>query len=666
MIAPLPDRPLLGAAAGERSGERSKLARKWATLTTATTYVPLQPAEFRGRLEHVIDELVDAVFGEPAAAAECGAHLVELHCSGPAVLTPSLALLGSGLLALPELAGVPRLAEKVVQTMGAFAGGCTEAVRTSTLDQQDAMNRALIKALDDAQQTAGLAKTQLELVLASSASGIALTDRQGRFRWCSDRLGEILGYEEPEFAELTLFDVVHPDETSELHEAFDDLEGRTRLVRAEHRMRRADDETAWVSVSLSRSEEHFVVVIEDHTELNLLHGRLNHQALHDVLTGLPNRQYFTTRLERVLRHADPATGVTVYQLDLDAFSTITLGLGRRTGDQLLQSVAQRLAHVFADERAMVARFAADEFAVLVENSESTPDPVTTIRRINDELAAPVDVDGHGVAASASIGVVDRPPPAMRATELMETADLTLARARRNGRTQWALFDPAQDSFDRRDLGLAASLPGAWERGELGVTYRQVVGLGSEEVIGLDAVLSWGHSDPETLAEMAERTGMIMRLGRWLLRTACSHAVTADLPLHVGLSANQATDPDLVGEVLAAVKDSGLAADRLWLAMPGGSLRGDDAAENLRLLADTGVRTAIRGTTSDDVALLERLPVRSVRISQPAGEPGLVTRMLAELVTTAHLGGATVIVDGVATSTQMTWWRSIGADATVRH
>ncbi|GLZ30056.1 signal transduction protein [Lentzea sp. NBRC 105346] len=614
-------------------------------------------------MESLLDELVGAVLGDPATAHDLGGRLVELHCAGPAVLTPGLALLAKGLLALPELTAVPKVGEKVVLTMTAFAGGCAEAVRESTLEQQETMSRALMRALDDARQHLSTLKTQFEHVVTGTASGVALTDRQGRFQWTSERLGEILGFSAREFAEQTLFDVVHPDELPDLHESFAELEDRTQLIRTEHRLRRRDGENAWVSMSLSRSpDDRYITVVEDHTELNLLHGQLNHQALHDMLTRLPNRQYFTTRLERVLRHADPATGVTIYQLDLDAFSVITLGLGRRAGDVLLEAVADRLQRFFARPEAMVARFGADEFAVLVENSATTPDPVTTIHGVYDALAEPMPVDGQSVTVSASIGVVDRPPLEMPAAKLMEAADLTLARARRNGRAQWALFDPTQDAYDRSDFRLAASVPDAFERGQLTVGWREIRRLGNDEVIGLDAVLSWPHTDSAALTELAERTGAIMKLGRWLLREACTRG--APVPVHVGLSTNQSIDPDLVGAVLTILKDTGQPPERLWLTMPGAALRTDDAAENLRLLYDSGVRTAIRGTTSDDVACLESLPVRSVRIPQPAGEPGLVTRMLAELVTTAHLAGATVIVDGVASRTQATWWRSIGADASV--
>lgn len=686
MTVPVPDNSLPATRSVTRPHQRVKLARKWANLITSTEYVTLQRAEFEEQLENLVDHLVDALRAEPFTpdmAIEHGARLVDFGCTSPTSLQQSLDVLGRGLLALPEMVGIARFAEKVVLLIGALASGYTEAIRFTTLSQQETMSRAVLHALNDAHHNGRALEAQLEHVLSNSANGIALTDRGGRFVRPNSKFAEILGCTDAELLELTLFDLVRPEDSTGLHDAYDLLlEGKSQQVQNRQELRRLDGEHAWVSLTLfaprpGGDHNRFLTVVEDRTELNLLHRQLNHQALHDMLTRLPNRQYFTTNLERTLRHADPVHGITLYHLDLDAFSLITHGLGRRAGDRLLERAAQRLRNLFAPERAMVARFGADEFAVLVENTADTPDAVSTVRRINEELSEPMYIDGHGIASPASIGVVDRPPAGMSAAALLDAAELTLARAKRNGRTQWAMFDPFEDTRDREGFGLAASLPGAWETGQLSVVRRPLVRLDSERVVGVDALLAWDHPEQGRLphdrcAELVEQTGIVTPLGNWLLRTACQHSGSDDLPLHVGLTPNQSSDPDLISQVLGVLDDTGLAPGRLWLGLPASALAtAGEAADNLRMLAAAGVESEIQefSTTSGDLAHLEDLPVRAVRIArwmvrrqaEHDDQDSLVALALKEVLAIVHQAGATVVVDGIDTAEQAAWWRRAGAD-----
>jgi diguanylate cyclase (GGDEF)-like protein len=217
---------------------------------------------------------------------------------------------------------------------------------------------------------------------------------------------------------------------------------------------RKDGDVARISLTMSllRGADdqpgHFVAVIEDGTELMLLQSELNRQALHDVSTGLPNRQYFSTYLESALRRADPARGVTLFHLDVDAFGMVCNSLGRRTGERLLVHVAQRLKAVMAREKAMIARFEGDEFGILVENADGTPDVGTIVAEINRELAEPVYFDDCGLAVSVSVGVVRRPPADWEPANVMRAAEQALRRAKSRRRGQWELFHHGQDASDR--------------------------------------------------------------------------------------------------------------------------------------------------------------------------------------------------------------------------
>ncbi|PRY46515.1 putative bifunctional diguanylate cyclase/phosphodiesterase [Umezawaea tangerina] len=688
MSSALPDDVRTAPGAGRR--ERRKLARKWMSAVGSTTYIPLPVEELEHQLRQLVHRLHDAVTTEPFApeqASVVGARLVDLHCTGPASLRTSLALLGTALLSSAELQRVEGLTKRVMAVLGAVASGYVDAAQLLVLRQQESVSQALLMATKAAQWNLRVSEALADEVFTSSASGIAVTDLEGRFVRVNSALEEIIGSTTAELAGRPVTEVVHEDDAEGLLTAFRDLlDGVHQRVPLRPRLVRKDGEVlgGTLAVALLRDADgepgQFVAVVEDVSELTLLGTQLSHQALHDPLTGLPNRQFFSTRLETTLGRADPVAGVTLYHLDLDAFSVVTDGLGRRVGDQLLKVVADRLGAVFSAEKAMVARLDGAEFAVLVENGPSTPDVVTTIDRVNAELAEPVYLDGHGIAVSATIGVVDRPAPGTDPVELLRASHLTLRRAKRSGRRQWGLFDAGRDAVDRARFELAAVMPGAWESGEIDIVFQSEHRLADNEITGLTAQLRWNHPDQGTIdhdhcVELAESTGLMLPLGTWLLRGAAerlrwwqqtTNATT--LPLSIALTTSQATDQDLVGNVLRVLSDTGLPASSLRLALPSALLvaNHDDATDNLTVLADAGVRTAMDHFTGsvDEFARLEALPVHEVRIPRRhmcTDRTPITTRVLSDLVAAAHLAGATVVVNGVDTPELADWWRTTSAN-----
>lgn len=670
----------------DRIRERHKLARKWAYLISATTYVPLSQDRLEEQLLDLLDQVLTALRQDPFVpdvATEVTNTLAKLNCSGADSIRCTVDVLGKALLRLPEVAGLPGLAEKVVDLVGEVAAECAESLRTATLTQQEELRSALMVAVQGAPANVRISEATFEEVAACSSSGIVIIDRHGTFIRTNNSFSQIVDYAQEELAALTLFDLVHPDEEKYLRESYQGmLDGDHLRIRHSQRLIRGDGEIARVTLTAtilhdgSDDPSHFVTVVEDSTELRLLQNELSRQALHDVLTGLPNRQFFTTHLEGVLRRVDPDTGLTLYHLDLDAFALITGGLGRAVGDLLLKSVAERLKALTVEEKAMVAKFDGDEFVVLIENSATTPDVLTMVNRINEELSEPVYINDHGVAATASIGVVHRPPRGMDATDLLRASDMTLRRAKANGRRQWEMFHPEQHARDRKSFGLAAEMPGAWESGELTVAYRPIMRLSEDQLVGTEAVLKWDHPEHglvcgDQVLELADETGLVLSLGPWLLRTACEHLRwERDLPLSVNLTANQASDADLVGEVARVLDDTGVSPDRLWLGMPVDALLapGGEAMDNLKVLAENGVQAVARnfGAVAGDLVCVEDLPLRAVRIArwlvdrEPVpGSP--VTHALLELPSLVHLSGTEVIVDGITTQAQADWWRAAGAD-----
>lgn len=413
------------------------------------------------------------------------------------------------------------------------------------------------------------------------------------------------------------------------------------------------------------------------TELSLLRRELSRQLLHDAQTGLPNRQFFTTRLEEVLNSGCPTT---LYRIELNGFAVLNDSLGGTRTDTLLVDLASRLRNAVAGEGVMPARLDRAGFAVLHEHrpdaaQEPVP-PAEIVARINGAFAETMYVEDLGLALTSSIGVVRTPPYGRNPTEFLRAADLALRLAKEQGPGRWRLLMPEEGTADSRLLRLSAIMPGAVETGELAVGYRLRVDLADQRPVAVDAFPRWdeaGLAGQECVA-LAEQTGLSPQLGRWLLRTA-GEKVSAwgtDLPLSITLSATQSAAPDLVEEVLDTLADLSLQPGRLRLAMPAAEVFDGrpQALDNLTALAKAGVRTAVhdfRGNPSDVVRLPD-LPLRVVSLAprlvaqaRSIGTRALMTQALSSLTALVHEAGATVSVDDLRTEPEVAWWRRVGAD-----
>jgi diguanylate cyclase (GGDEF)-like protein/PAS domain S-box-containing protein len=653
---------------------RGLLARTWTYRLSSIAVVPLAPEEVGRELHGQLDVLCAVLARDPfdaAAVEQVGEHVVAVGYVGEDCLRRTVEVLGKGLLTLPEFQPAAAHAERVALAIGALATGFLTANRRVVFEQQERMNLALLKAVRDARWNLRESEARFDEVVTSSASGFMIVGLDGRLMRTNNAIGDILGYTTDELTSMNLFDLVHTDTVDMLRAAMRAVvDGGTDRVRQPQRLLRKDGDVARISLTASLLRDPggapsgFVSVVEDGTELMLLQSELSRQALHDVLTGLPNRQFFSTHLESVVRRADPTHGITLLHLDLDAFGMVCDSLGRGAGERLLVQAAQRLKSVLAREKAMIARFDGDEFGVLVENTATTPDIATIAAAINAALAEPVYVDGYGLAVSASIGAVRDLTRTEEPAELLRSADQALRRARAKGRGQWELFDPGQDEAHRAAQALAVAMPGAWEQGEITVRYRPVVRLADGGVAGVEAVPHWASVSPEQCVELAERTGLILPLGEWLLGIAAGQVTWWQRngfasPLTVALTAHQASDADVVSKVARVLDSTGLPADRLVASMPVGAVRRPEAASHLAALAEMGVRTALDdfGLGPDDLAAAQDHPVHAIRVAKR-----LVARApKAEYVAAVRETGAVIIVDGISTADQATWWSEAGAD-----
>ncbi|MBP2334316.1 diguanylate cyclase (GGDEF)-like protein/PAS domain S-box-containing protein [Saccharothrix coeruleofusca] len=644
------------------------LARAWTRAVYQTAYVPMSSAEVERHLLGLVGVVVDALRAEPFRpdpAGAVGEELVRARFTNHEALQRTVEVLGRALLEAPELAGVADLPGKVVAVLGVLGASFASAVRHDALDQHEEITWALLSAKQRAERGLRVSEARFHEVFDASALGIAVSDLRGICLQANDSMATMAGVTKQELVGREVAALFEPVDAAARGP---ELEHRQREQR---RLRRADGEALWVrvAVSLLRDEDgrpaYQVTVVEDISDLHLLRAHLDHQLLRDPLTGLPNRQHFTTRLEAL--HGSSGAGITLYHLDLDAFSVVNNGLGHAGGDELLREVGRRLERVVAEERALVARLGGDEFAIVVDNSPTTPRVPAMVERIYAALAEPT---GAGVALSAGIGVVDRPPTGWDAAELLRAANATLHRAKRRGARQWLPYDRYEDDRARTWFARAARMPGALDGGEIEVEYQPVVALADGSVTGHLARLRWAELGHDECVDLAERTGLSLRLARWALREAATAAAGWDAgALHVELSPMQSSDEDLVGAVKRTLDESGLPADALRLYLDTRSMLVAEGEDNARVLRDSGIATGLAAFNGGqaELALLEELAVDAVVLAPSvvrrlAGrEPGLLHRAIGLMLREIRASGVAVTVPGVDTEEQRTWWAGVGAD-----
>jgi diguanylate cyclase (GGDEF)-like protein len=409
-----------------------------------------------------------------------------------------------------------------------------------------------------------------------------------------------------------------------------------------------------------------------------------YHSQHDPLTGLANRALFLDRLAAASAdHAGSAGRIGLCYVDLDGFKPINDTLGHDIGDGLLIAVARRLEYRGAGPAATVARIGGDTFALLVRDPGGPDVMVALAREVLSRLEQPFTVGGHRLGITASIGVVERPAAAAAAAEVLKDAEWALHRARADGPGHWAVYDPARQADDNTRMRLTASMRSALEAGQFSVVYQPIVDLPGGELHGAEALLRWNHPTlgvlpPEAFIVLAEESGLIAPLGRWVMETACRQAAQwqdirpGGTPfISVNLSPQQAQDPGFVGDVARILAETGLPPELLQLELTESALVEADSRplETLQKLSAMGVRVAADdfGSGYSNLAYLRRLPVDALKLSAsfirevwpdgPADEP-----IISALAGLAHTLGLNLTVEGVETSEQASRLAALGCDS----
>jgi diguanylate cyclase (GGDEF)-like protein len=407
--------------------------------------------------------------------------------------------------------------------------------------------------------------------------------------------------------------------------------------------------------------------------------RLLHDAVHDALTGLPNRHLFMQRLgESLFRFNQGGGQFAVLFLDLDRFKVVNDSLGHHVGDELLVAVARRLQEsVRAGDT--VARFGGDEFAILLRDLEETADATLIATRVADAVAAPVNLSGYEVFTSVSIGIALASNGYERPEYLLRGADMAMYQAKGSAGLAWEVFDRGMHARALTRLQMETDLRRALQRDEFRLHYQPIISLSTGWIAGVEALARWEHPDrglvePAEFIAMAEETGAIVPLGEWVVREACRQLAEwraelgVKIAVSVNLSARQIAHPGLVETVRGALEAAGLRPADLKLEITESALLETTAAESV--LADLrvlGVEMHLDdfGTGYSSLSALHRLPMQALKVDrafvsrmEAGNAPSQLVRTIALMARGMNL---TVIAEGVETAAQLEEVRAIGCD-----
>ncbi|GAA0523005.1 GGDEF domain-containing protein [Paractinoplanes deccanensis] len=629
----------------------SSFADQWRQRLTAAGFVPLDA----DRLGELLSGLAEALAGGQGEAV--GAALVEARLTDPAMLAATVE-------AIDAQFGDRELVAQV-------AAGYAQAIRAATMAGQEELNQAVLRALR-------ASEARLRAVFDNAAIGIGVSAMDGRIVQVNHAFADLLGYTPEQMCRLLVPSLTHPEDPRDMWRMYQAvIEGDVDHVRMEKAYYRKDGGEIWtdLTVSLIRDDagrpEFTIAMVQDITDRRRLKKRLEHQATHDPLTGLPNRTKIASDLDRIFREHK---SVGLCYLDLDGFKRINDTLGHQVGDELLTAVAARLRESTSH---VAGRMSGDEFVVLVEDPE---DMSGLAQRILTELSRPYRIGKHRLRISASIGVVESPVAATSPQELMKAADLTLYAAKSDGRGRFLMYDPERDARQAARYALAAEMPDALDRREFTLVYQPLVSLEDRELRGVEALVRWDHPrlgrlSPDSFIPLAEETGVILALGRWVLEEACARAAewAKTFPdrrvcMSVNMTVSQAHEPGLPADVDGILARTGLDPSLLVVELTESAVMDPGGTASLVALADRGIRIAIDdfGTGYSNLAYLRRLPVHMLKLAGPFVD-GLrdgdkVDEHIVEtIVRLAHAIGISVTAEAVETPSQEAALRRLGCD-----
>lgn len=506
----------------------------------------------------------------------------------------------------------------------------------------------------------------------------------------SPRWKKLLGYSPEEISDSPeeWFSRIHEDDLPAVKSNLEaHLSGLIPHFESEHRIRHRQGNYLWVlargmAVKSEFGNPHRIAgSLTDITRQKANEDQLIHQALYDRLTGLPNRILFIERLDQAIkrskRHDQPTFAILL--LDLDRFKIVNDSLGHRVGDQMIIDIARRLDNCLRAEDT-IARLGGDEFAILLNDLHDPYEVIQIINRIQKEISRPILIEGNKVFTTCSIGVALANPDTDSTEAMMRDADTAMYEAKAQGGNTYMIFDKVMHAKAVSILNLETNLRQALSKGELVVYYQPIFDAFTQKVMYVEALLRWNHPQhgiimPNQFIDLAEDTGLILPIGEWVLREACTQLKKwqatgmRNLKVSVNFSARQFQQTDLPSMVRDALLQTQLDPGSLVIEIT--ESRNFSQFEKFETmlweLRGLGVKISIDdfGTGYSSLSTIQRLPVHTIKIGQNfisqigiQKENDLIIQSMIEM---AHRLGLNVIAEGVETEDQLTILRRFHCD-----
>ncbi len=522
---------------------------------------------------------------------------------------------------------------------------------------------------------------QFRLTFEMAPIGMAITTINGQLKKVNQALCEALGYKEQELLKLSLADITYPEDLelyqtqreALLENKGSDFQIETRYI--SHDLRIVDTILKVVIIRDSKGQAlHFNNQIVDITERKHMEKQLLHDALHDSLTGLPNRALFLDRLDHELKRAkaNPDYVFAVLFLDLDRFKVVNDSAGHLVGDQLLIEISRRLEKSvnFTDT---VARLGGDEFTILLENIHNIKNAIAVAEKIDQALSIPFNLHGYELFTSASIGIALSSEGYDKPDEIMRDADLTMYSAKEQGRARYEIFNSTLHDRAITRLQLETDMRRGIEREEFLIYYQPISCLETGKLAGFEALARWKHPTrgivpPGEFIPVAEETGTIIPLGTWILKQACQqmqlwhekYPHQSSLQISVNLSGKQLREPSLLEKIDSILQETGLSGKNLKLEITESSL-----IENMEVATQTLLDIKSReiklsmddfGTGYSSLSYLHRFPVDVLKVDRSFVQDIQTNKgnyaIVKAIITLAHVLEMEVIAEGIEDTYQI--------------